>query len=241
MKHLHCLLLLAAIALGNNVGAQSLWTSAETDFGIVKRLSGNAGLEWRSTYELGSTDRWTAFAGLDYKPAKWLKLSASYKLIDKYVESRTTKKGNLVDSYWQPRHRLCISATGKWSWNRFTFSLRERYQFTHHTQQTVAKWDGDDGSAKADEVVEGKDKHVLRSSLKAEYNIRKSRFTPFVSCEAYNSLTSGLAHENTRYTLGTDYNFNKRHAVSLFGRYIDSSDDDEDSGWVIGVGYTFSL
>lgn len=241
MKHLHLLLLLAALALSTNARAQSLWTSAEADIDIVKKLSVDVGAEWRSTDGLDATDRWTAFASLGYKPLKWLKLSAGYKLIDQHVASRTTRKGNVVDSYWQPRHRFTLSATGKYSFQRLTLSLRERYQYTHHTAQTVAKWDGDDGSAKDDEQVEAKDKHVLRSCLKAEYNIRKCPLTPFGSVELYNSLTSGFSHEKTRYTLGADWKLSRQHALSLFGRYIDSADDDEDTGWVVGLGYTLSL
>lgn len=239
MKKLSFVLLL--ILISNHLQAQSLWTSAEMDFNIVKNLSGNIGGEYRTTDEFSSTDRWALFAGVDYRPLKWLKLSADYKFIDKYVAERTTKKGNIISDYWQPRHRFSISATGKYTLNRLTFSLRERYQYTHHTEQSVAKWDGDDGSAKADELIEAKDKHVLRSCLKVEYNIRKSPFTPFASCELYNSLTDGFSHEKARYTLGTDYKINKHHSLSVFGRYISQSDDDEASGYVIGVGYKFNL
>lgn len=104
----------------------------------------------------------------------------------------------------------------------------------------MPKRDGDDGSMKADELIEASHKHVLRSRLKAEYNIRKSGFIPFASCELYNSL-SGFAYEKTRWTVGTDYKFNKRHSVSVFYRYIDQSDDDDTNGHVIGVGYSFRL
>lgn len=89
-------------------------------------------------------------------------------------------------------------------------------------------------------MIEASHKHVLRSRLKAEYNIRMSGFTPFASCELYNSL-SGFTHEKTRWTVGTDYRFNKRHSVSAFYRYIDRSDDDDTGGHVIGVGYSFKL
>lgn len=220
--------------------AQSLWTSAEMKFGLTKGLSGFAEGEFRTSDGMVGTERWTASAGLDYKPLKWLKMSAGYKYIHRHMESRITRKGNVVAGYWQPRHRTSFSLTGSCSWNRFTFSLRERYQYTYSTEQSVAKWDGDDGSAKTDELIEASHKHVLRSRLKVEYNIRKSGFTPFASCEIYNSM-SGFSYEKMRWTLGADYKFNKHHSLSAFYRYIHQSDDDDPNGHVIGIGYSFKL
>lgn len=82
---------------------------------------------------------------------------------------------------------------------------------------------------------------MLRSRLEAEYNIRKSRFTPFASYELYNSLSSGFSRDKSRWTVGTDYKFNKRHSLSLFYRYIDTQDDDDPSTHIIGIGYKFKL
>lgn len=220
--------------------AQSLWTSAEMKFGIVSNLSANVGGEYRTQDGLSGTERWSLSAGLDYKLCSFLKLSADYKYIYRHKDSRVTNKGNIVSDYWQPHHRVGVSLTGSYRWNRFTFSLRERYQYTYRTEQSVAKYDGDDGSAKSDEIVETKSKHVLRSRLKAEYSIRKSGFTPFASCELYNSL-SDFTHEKARYTIGTEYKINKKHSVNAFYRYIDTSDDDDTSKNVIGVGYQFEL
>ena len=220
--------------------AQSLWTSAEMKFGMAKGLSGYVEGEFRTADGLDGTERWAASAGLDYKLCRWLKMSAGYTYIHRHVESRITKKGNIVSDYWQPRHRASFALTGSCSWNRFTFSLRERYQYTYRTEQSVPKWDGDDGSAKADELIEASHKHVLRSRLKAEYNIRKSGFTPFASCEFYNTL-SGFSYEKSRWTIGSDYKFSKRHSVNAFYRYIDKSDSDEVNGHIIGIGYQFKL
>lgn len=241
MRKGRIILLLAALCMAAPLlRAQGLWTAAEMKFGMAKGLSGHVGGEFRTADGLDGTERWAASAGMDYKLSRWLKMSAEYKYIHRHVESRVTKKGNIVSDYWQPRHRASFALTGSYSWNRFTFSLRERYQYTYRTEQTAAKRDGDDGSAKADELIEASHRHVLRSRLKAEYNIRKSGFTPFASCELYNSL-SGFTYEKTRWTVGTDYKFSKRHSVSAFYRYIDRNDDDDTGGHVIGVGYSFKL
>lgn len=209
-------------------------------FGIVNNLTGNVEGEYRTQDGFSGTERWTLSAGLDYKLCSFLKLSADYKYIQRHVESWVTKKGNIVSDYWQPRHRAGVALTGSYKWNRFTFSLRERYQYTYRTEQTAAKYDGDDGSQKDDEVIEAKSKHVLRSRLKAEYNIRKSGFSPFASCELYNNL-SGFTHEKARYTIGTEYKINKKHSLDMFYRYVDTSDDDDSNRHVIGIGYQFKL
>lgn len=221
--------------------AQSLWTSAEMEFDIARNLDGYVEGEYRTGDSFSGTERWTLGAGLDYKLCQYFKIGASYKFIDRHVDSRTTKKGNIVDSYWQPRHRIAFDATGSYKIGRLKLSLRERYQYTRHTEQTVAKYDGDDGSRKNDEVIEAKDKHILRSRLKADYNIRKSAFTPFASAEIYNSLTGGFDTKKIRYTVGTDIDLSKKHKLSLFYRYIDSNDDDDANTNIIGVGYKFNL
>ena len=235
-------ILLAALCIvgASAPKAQSLWTSAEMKFGLAKNLSGYVEGEFRTLNKLDGVERWAATTGADYKMCRWLKMSASYTYMYRYHESSTTKKGNIVSGYWQPRHRAAFSLTGSYSFDRFTFSLRERYQYTYCTEQSAEKWDGDDGSKKADEVIEASHKHVLRSRLKAEYNIRKSRFTPFATCELYNSF-SGFTLEKTRWTVGTEYKINKRHSVSAYYRYIDKSDDDDRDGHVIGIGYSFKL
>lgn len=234
-------ILLTVFCMGTSVvQAQSLWTSAGIKTGIVKGLSGNVEGEFRTADRLDGTERWAVSTGLDYKMYRWLKMSAGYTYIHRHVDERITKKGNVVSDYWQPRHRVSFSLTGSCSWNRFTFSLRERYQYTYRTEQSVPKWDGSDGSEKQDELIEASHKHVLRSRLKVEYNIRKSGFTPFASVELYNSV-SMFTYEKSRWTLGTDYKFNKRHSVSAFYRYIDRSDDDDVNSHVIGIGYSFKL
>lgn len=241
MKQKRIPLLLAILCMGMlSVQAQSLWTSAEMKFGIVKDLSGFVDGEFRTSDGINGTERWSISTGMDYRLFRWLKMSAEYKYIHQHIESHMTKKGNIVSDYWQPRHRASFSLTGSYSWNRFTFSLRERYQYTYRTEQTVPKWDGDNGAMKADELIEATHKHILRSRIKVDYNIRKSGFTPFASCEMYNSL-SGFTYEKIRLTLGTDYKFNKHHSISAFYRYIDQKNDDDVNGHVIGVGYTFKL
>lgn len=224
-----------------NTQAQSLWTSAEMKVKLAKGLSANIEGENRTTDGIDGFERWAASAGLDYKPLKWLKFSTGYTYIYQHADSKITKKGNIVSDYWQPRHRFSFAVTGSYDIDRFTFSLRERYQYTHRSDKYVEKYDGDDGSRKDDEYIEAKDNHDLRSRLQVDYNIRKSGFTPYVSFEMYNDLKDGFATEKTRWTVGTEYKFNKTHSLNLYYRYINKTDDDDNDNHVIGIGYTLKL
>lgn len=235
------LILLSCVLFGIQcTDAQSLWASAEVKYKVTKRLGIEAQGEYRTNDGVSATSRWDVSVGADYRVIKSLKFSAGYVYIRQQMERTITKRDNIIPAYWQPKHRAYADLTGSYTWQRFTFSLRERYQYTYRTEQTVAKY-GDNGVRKADELIEAKSKHILRSRIGAEYDIRKSDLTPYFTCEFYNSLNNGLDLEKTRYTIGTDYKFNKHHATTLYYRYIDKSDSDETSGHVIGVGYRFKF
>ena len=214
--------------------------------GIVKKkiFSGfDASLEgeFRTRDGLQTVERWSGSAGVSYKMFRWLKASAGYTFIHYYHPMEVTKKGNYIPEYWQPKHRVNLSLTGKVDWRRFTFSLRERWQYTYRPSQSVPKFDGDDGSVKNDEYISGKGKNVLRSRLQVEYNIRKCAFTPYTSCELSYSLNEIGAFEKLRWTLGTEWKLSKKHALDFYYLYQNKADDDEANGHVIGAGYSFKF
>ena len=218
-----------------------IWTSAEVKKKLTTKLDASVEGEFRTRDGLSEVERWAASVGVAYKFNSYLKADVGYTYIYAHRESETTKKGNIISDYWSPRHRLSVSLTGSYKWNRLEFSLRERYQMTKRTAQTVSKYDGEDGSQKDDEEIPAKTKSVLRSRLQVEWDIKKSRFTPYISAELYNSLDDGFSLDKTRYTIGTAYKFNKHHSLDVFYRYQNKSDDDESNGHVIGVGYRFKF
>ena len=197
--------------------------------------------EFRTRDGLQTVERWSGSAGVSYKMFRWLKASAGYTFIHYYHPMEVTKKGNYIPEYWQPKHRVNLSLTGKVDWRRFTFSLRERWQYTYRPSQSVPKFDGDDGSVKNDEYISGKGKNVLRSRLQVEYNIRKCAFTPYTSCELSYSLNEIGAFEKLRWTLGTEWKLSKKHALDFYYLYQNKADDDEANGHVIGAGYSFKF
>lgn len=240
MKRRISLMVLMLCVTVSALQAQSLWTSAEMKMKVTKGLNAFVEGEFRTHDGMESVERWSGTVGLDYKISKYLKATAGYTYIHQQTETETTKKSNIIPPYWQPKHRASFALTGNYDWNRFSFSLRERYQYTYRTEQSVPKFDSDGVTPKNDELIEAKHKHVLRSRLEVEYNIPKCKFTPYVSCEVYNVL-NGFDTEKTRWTAGTSYKLNKKHSLDVYYRYIDESDGDEDGGHVIGIGYKFKM
>lgn len=197
--------------------------------------------EFRTQDGLNDVERWTIGAGAAYRITSWLKSDAGYSFIYKRKLSEVTRKGNIVSPYWSPRHRLHLSLNGEVKWNRVEFSLRERYQYTYRASRSVPKFDGDDGSPKADEEITGKGENMLRSRLQAKWKIRKSGFEPFASCELYHCMSNSWKLDKTRFTVGTDYEFDKTHSLEISYRYQNRSDDDESSGHLLSVGYAFTF
>lgn len=192
-----------------------IWTSAEVKKKIFPGFDASVEGEFRTRDGVDNVERWSAGAGVAYRITSFLKADGGYTFIYSHRPGEMTKKGNYVSDYWSPRHRMYLSLTGKLNWQRFEFSLRERYQYTYRTSQFVSKYDGDDGSQKADEEITGKGKNVLRSRLQAEWNIKKSRFAPYASCELYHSMSDSWALDKTRWTLGTGYKINKKNSLDF--------------------------
>ncbi len=222
------------------VSAQELWTSAGLKKSFGKSWGAEAEIEYRTHNHLSSSERATFGLSADYK-YRWLKVDAGYKFMLGHSLEETTRKGNIIPPYWIGRHRIYGSLTGKLKLGRIELSLRERYQFTHRLGKWVPKFAADGTTPKSDEWIAPKDKHILRSRVAAEYNIRKSRFTPYASVELYNDLGSRFGVEKVRYTVGSEYKINKKNRVELFYRFVQGVSDGNENMNVIGVGYSFKL
>lgn len=169
----------------------------------------------------------------------------------------TPRHKNVDSPYWYTRHRATASLTGSVKWGRFKFSLRERYQFTHRMRsycdreryyyfgKPLYKWDYElEDFGQPETLVDekkAKSDHKLRSRLSVSYDIKQCPFEPFAEVEVYNELDNAFAYDKIRYTVGTDYKFNKEHKLTLYYRYQDYADIDEVSGHILGIGYAFEF
>jgi hypothetical protein len=241
-KRFFTILLFALFAIGSFAQGDDfgLWTSADFKKKLFPGFDATIGGEMRTRDDSKKFERWAATAGMDYEVMKHLKIDGGYVFIYKNVAGRTTSKGNYVSSFWSPRHRLYLSATGDIDFGRINLSLRERYQYTYRTSKSVSKYDSD-GSQKDDEEITGKCYNILRTRPMIKYDIPHSNFKPYASFEAFNSLNRNGAIDKIRIKAGTIFKVNKHHAFDFFYVFQNHSDDDEPRGHAIGLGYTYKL
>ncbi|MDR2920888.1 MAG: DUF2490 domain-containing protein [Tannerella sp.] len=205
------------------VSAQEEWGTS-TSVCVSKKISKvSIALEeeFRLRENFSTADRFSTSLDLSYKPWKYLKVGGAYNLINHNHET----KG------WEVRHRYYFYATGNYSFNRFNISLRERFQSTYRA--------GVKETAKR-----ANPKLFLRSRLKLEYDIKKSKLEPYASVEFFSPLNDPVDNsmDKIRYTAGTNYKLNKRNKLDFFYRYNNFMDDDDIGGQhVIGLGYSYSF
>ena len=240
---------LALTALSQPLMAQSeagLLMEVGAEKKLSKKFSVGLEADMRTRNNLKTMDRWSVGISASYKPIKYLKFNAGYTLLDNNFREKISYNtsgsyNNWRPSYWGIRHRLHASVTGTYKFqNNLRVSLRERWQYTYRPEKTVERWDFDN-SWWEDKVRSGKGKNQLRSRLQLEYDKKGALLTPFASMELYNSW----AIEKIRYTVGTDFNITKQQTFSLFYRFqnmknVDDDDYDPDMHY-IGVGYKFKF
>ena len=224
MKQLKILFFTASLLTIHTLSAQDdLGSSLSAD--ITKRIIPGLNLsleeDFRLRDNLSEVDRFSTTLELSYKPWKFLKLGGAYNLINYNHET----KG------WEVRHRYYFFATGSYRFNRFTVSLRERFQSTYRVgvKETSKR---------------ANPKLYLRSRLEVEYDIRNCKFEPFASVELYNTLNDpqGNKMNKLKYTAGSKYKLNKRNSLQLYYRYVNFKDDDEGNGkHMIGLGYSYKF
>ena len=204
--------------------------AAKDDFGsvlsvdVTKKIVKKTNLvfeeEHRSRSNFSESERFSHLLELNYKPVSFLKIGGAYNLINFNHEKRG----------WEIRHRYIFFATGSLDAKRFTFSLRERFQST--------KTQGLEATAKR-----ANPKLYLRSRLKVDYNIRKSKINPFASFELFNTLNDPKKNSinEWRGIAGIDYKLNKKNSLEFFYRYINYSDGESTDIHQFGLAYSFKL
>ncbi len=234
--------LMAVAATGRAQSDFGVWMDAGVEKKIGKRWTLEGELGARTRNDSKEMDRYSLGLGADYKLNRYLKFSATYSLLyDHRGGTQTYHKNGTVNkitpTYWWPRHRFLIGATGSCSFGCLGLSLREMYQYTYRPKATGKKYDTD---TEEWSDVKSKSQSLLRSRLQLTYRLRHTPLTPFGSVELYHG-DGGL--QKTRYTLGSNIQIAKRHNLKLYYRYQDlrGNDDDDLNIHVLGIGYTYEF
>ncbi len=250
-------------------GEFGIWAGATVEKKLPKKwgkhaddFSVNGGVSYRLGENLKQSTRIDASLGVDYKINKKFKVGVGYIYIHdykfakqkdfKYDDDGTLVKYEEDKGYWRNRHRGLFEATGKHKVGRFTFSLRERYQFTYfcptETERWDYRWDDADGDGKEEwsgefdkmDAKKKKHDHVLRSRLKVEYDIKGLPLAPFVSYEVTNGLRDKMRLEKHRVMAGADWKVTKKHKLS-FAYLLNAPTGDNVKEHVIDISYKFDF
>ena len=198
----------------------------ETDLGAIfsvklnKDLNRQLGISFEEEVRLLTNntgfDRLTSSVGIEYTIIKRLKAGVFYNYM--YVYNS--------DFLYESRHRYYANLSYKYGINRkLTLAWRTRFQGTCRDESR--------GEYRINP------KYVLRNRLEAEYNILGTRWKPYLSAEATNSLNNPLGNEiyKLRFQGGTNYRLDRTNYLEFFLRA------DEYLVWPdprvisIGVGY----
>lgn len=187
--------LMPRILIAQTTGS-SLRTSANLEIKIAKALKLEVAPEYR--FDPGTrASEYLLEAGLSYKVASWLSFGGYYRIDG----AKTEDAEGSGSSSFTTSNRFAFDANTKVSLKRFTPKFRVRFcNFTDFDQSTDDK------------------ANYMRYRLGLDYNIKGIKITPFASVELYQKLSSGLFSQ-ARYTLGGEYDFNKKNAVALSYSY----------------------
>ena len=281
-----CALLLAAptFAQKDEFGA---WLEVEGEKKITKRIDLSLGLGMRANDNLGEVSRTNAFISGSYKVCDYLKVAATYQYISDLSRGETKEKYewkknkkydpnypfiepeyiykfegyNADKAFHRTKHRLSFDLSTKVKVGRFTFSLRERYQFTHSVGKDVERMRYRDkapaGYSEPTVSIGGenwvipnevgsdhknhKNNHLLRSRIGVEYDIKNCPLTPFATYEIKTSLQDGGATEATRLIVGTDWKLNKKNTLSIAYVFDDGHYSDDANIHAVSIGYKFKF
>lgn len=242
----------------------SAWLSAGIEKDLPKGFAVGGEVEYRLSDHIGRTDRWSvgisASSRLYRNRPKTFEVKAELgvKYLRYYYPGVRKDKGNdhgFIEfnsrpSYSVPKIRGVASISASYKIAGLKITLRERYQITANDSVCVneSKWRYD--KSVGDLVEKSIEEHwkatglrhqSLRSRIQVSYKIPHFFIDPYASVEFSNDVDDALRFEKTRYTFGLDFDINKQNGVKLYYIWQNHADDDELSGHIIGLAYSFDF
>ncbi len=205
------------------------WTDISVEKELTKKWNIEAETELRTIYYVRLIERWSLGLSTDFSINKHFDVALGYDFQNKL---------DLKYLNYQFRNRFNASGTGKWKFNDFTFSLREKVQVTAKDDSNRLDENGVIDSYKVNP------EWSWRNKLEISYNIPNFKINPSFSVESFYQLNNpdGNTFDNLRYILSFDYKLNKRNKLEVYGVYNSSLDSDDAYGkYILGVGYKITL
>ena len=202
-----------------------MWATLSLQHALTKKINIVVDQELRLKENYQRINLFYTNIGIDYKFNKYLKISPTY---------RTIQKKRLEGTY-SYRHRLMLDVTGKKKLNKFTLSERVRYQAEVQ----------DFNTSKKGKLIE----QFLRFKTDLKYSAT-DKITPYISCEFRYQIHAprgdGPLYDNAfhrvRNVLGVEYELNKKNSVNLYYLYQTEFDiSTPESIYILGIGYTLEF
>lgn len=210
-------------AFSQAINDAGLWLSLNIEKKLSKRLELSLTEEYRIKENCTQHNLFYTDVGIAFKPVGFMKLSLSYRSVQKY----------LLDETFSFRHRLTWDILLKKKWGHWVPSFRQRIQ-------TQVK---DVYSSETGNVPEW----FARERLELKYDTDKP-LQPYAAVEwRYQLKDPGNMDLNgtwnrVRYTLGFDYKLNEKNALSLYYLIQRGFNVPEPQHlYITGLSYTLSL
>jgi len=156
--------------------------------------------EFKMSYKL--TDKWKILAIPE------LRFDDSYS-IDKYILELKT--------VYTPIKRLSLGASYRFIANQRTTKDSEylqRYAFDASYKYKINRWTPKVRLRYTNYSEDNAQGEFMRYKASVDYNIKKSKFTPFAGAEIFHEISENHLYK-VRYSLGSEYKINKKNAISL--------------------------
>ena len=218
-----CLMILLAVPFAVQAQEELIPPTEITNNDIQGRF--RAGLEipldrfgkWDFTWDeqvrlhnnFSDLDKIVSSVGFSYKPIDYLRIGASYSLVNQLDEDDEEK--------WGIRHRVNLDVTGMYRAGRVKLSLRERVR-VQFRGDSICKYE-----------------HVnpffsLRSRFKVAYDVFQSRWEPYAFAELYTTLNAPAPVKNykenpwdsdnyisrVRFAVGAEYKINMTNRIDIY-------------------------
>jgi hypothetical protein len=195
-----------------------LWTSVNIKHKFSRKTTMSFVQELRFDHDVTEVDQLFSDLGVEYEAFKNFKVALNYRFINK---NKFT--------YYEKAHRMYADVSYKYKGKRFSYTLRERIQ-----DEYAAIFSSENGKIP---------EWLSRTKLTITYN-PDSPYKPFISTEAYylidNAKEKGEGFSRMRYSIGTDYEFNRMHSITIAGIY-QSEFSPEFNSLVLALGYTYEF
>lgn len=220
-----------------------MWYTVAAQKRMSKHWRTGMEVEYRTRDHARTSDQVGITLSMAYHINSNLKAEGGYKWIHDYsgeVYVEADEEGlhpKWTAAHWRQRHRLFLGMEGSVNIGRLNLSLRERWQYTHRHSKDVKHYDFDSEMWQL-HTLEGDSKNLLRTRLKAEYDIAQCAVDPQVSAEFFNAWRT----EKIRLSAGVGFKLNNQHEVQLFYRYQINrprNTIDRYNEHIINLGYLF--